>query len=465
MEGNIPNGIPPFDGSNFEYWKNRMETYLKSLGADVWISVASGYNASMKPKTTTQKEAKRNNKLTIDTILDGLTDSVKSKVGSCASAKYLWDKLQELYAREEAEEEEEEVEDDYNISDFKEENRGQFFCFNCEGVGHVEFECPHPRIERSDTEEEKSNEEEENHKEKIIRQEDENLKKLKHVEIENSKLKDTQRKIRSELVGCEKTVVILNKQLEYFQKLREETISLKTLLEEARRIAEVKKVQMIKKEEDCEKLEQEVVSLRKSLRNSQVPKNLTHLGCMGETSYKEDANTNKQVEERATQTVDEKWTRIPEIRNDYKRDEYPRRPPTFRNQRSSNQYEGNYRRIYHEPRWTTSQRSPLTPRYQNFFLGHCYTCKNFGHKAINCRINERNKYARNMNGVNRRYGNNHGFVNRSYNSFYPLMEKNIVCYKCNYVGHKAQDCRYMNEDVPMPTTVWKRKEIPNNEDF
>ena len=53
---------------------------------------------------------------------------------------------------------------------------------------------------------------------------------------------------------------------------------------------------MKKKEEDCEKLEQEVVSLRKSLRNSQVPKDLTHLGSMGETSYKEDANTNKQVE-------------------------------------------------------------------------------------------------------------------------------------------------------------------------
>jgi hypothetical protein len=150
--------------------------------------------------------------------------------------------------------------------------------------------------------------------------------------------------------------------------------------------------------------------------------------------------------------------------NDYKRDEFPRRPPTFRNQRSFNQYEGNYRRVDHEPRWTTSQRRSLTPRYQNFFLGHCYTCKNFGHKAINCRINERNKYARNMNGVNRRYGNNRGFFNRSYNSFYPLMDKNIVCYKFNYLGHKARDCRYMNEDVPMPTTVWRRKEIPNNED-
>jgi hypothetical protein len=222
-----------------------------------------------KPKTAAQKEAKRNNKLAIDTILDGLTDSVKSKVGSCASTKEIWDKLQDLYAREEAVEEEE-VEEYYNISDFKEENRGQFFCFNCEGVGHVEFECPHPRIERDD------NEEEENHKVEMIQQEDENLKKLKHVEIENSKLKDTRRKLRSELVSCEKTVVILKKQLEDFEKLREETISLKTLLEEERRIGKVRNVQMKKKEEDCEKLEQEVVSMRKSLRNSQVQKGLTH---------------------------------------------------------------------------------------------------------------------------------------------------------------------------------------------
>jgi hypothetical protein len=78
-----------------------MENYLKDLGADVWFSVASRYNALKKPNTTAQKEEKRNNKLAIYTILDGLTDSVKSKVGSCASSKYIWDKLQDLYAREE----------------------------------------------------------------------------------------------------------------------------------------------------------------------------------------------------------------------------------------------------------------------------------------------------------------------------------------------------------------------------
>jgi hypothetical protein len=100
MEDKIPNGIPPFDGRNFEYRSNRMETYLKALGADVWLSVSSGYNDLKKPKTATQKKEKRNNKLAIDTILDGLTDSVKSMVGSCSSSKEIWDKLQDLYARE-----------------------------------------------------------------------------------------------------------------------------------------------------------------------------------------------------------------------------------------------------------------------------------------------------------------------------------------------------------------------------
>jgi hypothetical protein len=120
----------------------------------------------------------------------------------------------------------------------------------------------------------------------MIQQEDENLKKLKHAEIQNRKLKNTHRKLISELGSCEKTIEILKKKLKYFEKPREETISLKTLLEEAGRIGEVRNVQMIKKEEDCEKLEHKFVSSRKRLRNSQVPKDFKHLGCMGETSYK-----------------------------------------------------------------------------------------------------------------------------------------------------------------------------------
>jgi hypothetical protein len=83
MEEKIPNGIPPLDGSNFEYWSNRMETYLKSLGEDVWFSVSSGYNALKKPKTAAQKEAKRNNKLAIDTseIQGGIMCIIKRDLG------------------------------------------------------------------------------------------------------------------------------------------------------------------------------------------------------------------------------------------------------------------------------------------------------------------------------------------------------------------------------------------------
>jgi hypothetical protein len=31
-----------------------------------------------------------------------------------------------------------------------------------------------------------------------------------------------------------------------------------------------------------------------------------------------------------------------------------------------------------------------TSRYQTIFFGLCYACKNFGHKDVNCRANNRN---------------------------------------------------------------------------
>jgi hypothetical protein len=35
-------------------------------------------------------------------------------------------------------------------------------------------------------------------------------------------------------------------------------------------------------------------------------------------------------------------------------------------------------------------RISSTPRYQTIFFGLCYACNNFGHKAVNCRANNRN---------------------------------------------------------------------------
>jgi hypothetical protein len=55
-----------------------------------------------------------------------------------------------------------------------------------------------------------------------------------------------------------------------------------------------------------------------------------------------------------------------------------------------------------------------------------------------------------MNGANSRCGNVRRPFNRNYNPFDPLMDQNIVCYKCNNLGHKARDCREMKEDNRMP---------------
>jgi hypothetical protein len=69
---------------------------------------------------------------------------------------------------------------------------------------------------------------------------------------------------------------------------------------------------------------------------------------------------------------------------EFRRNETSRRSSPIRYER--NHYEGSYKRINCEPKWTTPQRRSPTPRYQYLFLGHCYTCGNFGHDEINCRI-------------------------------------------------------------------------------
>jgi hypothetical protein len=132
---------------------------------------------------------------------------------------------------------------------------------------------------------------------------------------------------------------------------------------------------------------------------------------------------------------------------DYRRDKYQRRPSTFRYQRSFNHCEGKNRREdrdhpRHDFKRTTTQRISYTPRYQNFFYGHCFTCNNFGHKVVDCRAYVRNGQERNVY----------------------VTPYNIECYKCHNYGHIARDCRSMmdtsmkeNIDIRYKK-VWKRKQ-------
>jgi beta-xylosidase len=49
------------------------------------------------------------------------------------------------------------------------------------------------------------------------------------------------------------------------------------------------------------------------------------------------------------------------------------------------------------------------------------------------------------------------------------MDLNIVCYKCNNLGHKACNCRDMKEDGPIIkkeklATMWEKKDNSSKED-
>jgi hypothetical protein len=97
------NGIKWFDGQivhNYEMCNIRMKTFLQEQGYDVSQSVVIGYTATKKLNTTTKKELKRNNKLAMDFILEGLPNSVKEKVGKCLSTKEILDKIHDLYFEE-----------------------------------------------------------------------------------------------------------------------------------------------------------------------------------------------------------------------------------------------------------------------------------------------------------------------------------------------------------------------------
>lgn len=89
-----------------------------------------------------------------------------------------------------------------------------------------------------------------------------------------------------------------------------------------------------------------------------------------------------------------------------------------------------------------TSRSP-TNRYQNLFLGNCFSYNNYGHKPINYRDYVRNDYMRNRHGYNApkdsKAKNFH--EGRNYNPFAPLIHYNIECYKCNNFGHKFWDCK------------------------
>jgi hypothetical protein len=84
------NEVPMFNGQNgfkYEMWSIRTKVFLQEQGHYIWLSVVTGYDSSKRAKTIAKKEVRKNNKIAMDFIWEGLPNLVREKVGKCSSAK------------------------------------------------------------------------------------------------------------------------------------------------------------------------------------------------------------------------------------------------------------------------------------------------------------------------------------------------------------------------------------------
>lgn len=84
LEGPSSNKAPLFDGTNYAFWSIRMESYLSSLGFDVWMSAVNGYIMPTTPLTDlADKREYENNAKAKNAILCGLSNTELVKVMYC----------------------------------------------------------------------------------------------------------------------------------------------------------------------------------------------------------------------------------------------------------------------------------------------------------------------------------------------------------------------------------------------
>jgi hypothetical protein len=90
-----------FNGENglkYEMWRIRTKVFLQAQGNYIWLSVVTGYDSTKREKTPAKKELKKNNKIAMGFIWEGLPNPVREKVGKCSPAKEIWDKLHDIYS-------------------------------------------------------------------------------------------------------------------------------------------------------------------------------------------------------------------------------------------------------------------------------------------------------------------------------------------------------------------------------
>ena len=99
-EGHSVNNPPYFSGSDYSYWKNRMQVFLRAHDHQIWKVVSRGpFQLPEDDETWTKDQITKSNLnwSAMNIMQCALHPTEFSRVSSCATAKEMWDKLQVIY--------------------------------------------------------------------------------------------------------------------------------------------------------------------------------------------------------------------------------------------------------------------------------------------------------------------------------------------------------------------------------
>jgi hypothetical protein len=235
-------------------------------------------------------------------------------------------------------------------------------------------------------------------------------------------------------------------------------ISLKTQLEEAKEIEEALKIQLTKKEESCHMLELEVVNLKKKNEKTNATVKFQNNSTILDRIWNSQRPTNEKTGLGYNKKEEGgKWTPI------HKHEEGSssskgKSVVTDQIQAQNSVKKGSYKiqnqEAYQKEDFSCQNRL----EYGNTFNGYCFSCHNFGHKALECKSLERRNSGRSNNLMRCWRCNYVGHTTKFCHT--------MRCYNCDRFGHKSQDCR-KSRSQPMRNNpynsgrksneVWKKR--------
>jgi len=314
--------------------------------------------------------------------------------------------------------------------------------------------------------------------------------------VEVFSLKSHLQEARKPTQGAKKRMESSEAKNEEIFKMKSNIISLKIVADEATHSKEETEKQLAKKNNECERLEEEIVLLRKKvegmnkiLKSSQAlddmlsyhrcPSDKSGLGYASESSNKNENALNKRDVKKSERNGDAPSSSKGKEKNQgyNRRNPIPRRNPAprrkpapRRNVDDDKDARGNgyHQRISRQKGFRSTSRKPPSPRYQSSFFGYCYSCSNFGHMAKDCKAYHKDRsYGPQPSHRDRCYSlrqpPRNNFTGRNHEC---LFMNNVECFKCHNIGHMARDCNLtwaLTQARTMQkkkvTQVWRRKEI------